>query len=45
MRRSTSPLTSPRFGAIESSSSMKMTAGAFFSASSNTARSRSSDSP
>mmetsp|Transcript_32132 Transcript_32132/g.58170 ORF Transcript_32132/g.58170 Transcript_32132/m.58170 type:complete len:202 (+) Transcript_32132:1238-1843(+) len=35
IRRSTSPFVLSRFGAIESISSMKMMAGAFFSASSN----------
>mmetsp|Transcript_7812 Transcript_7812/g.18419 ORF Transcript_7812/g.18419 Transcript_7812/m.18419 type:complete len:281 (+) Transcript_7812:296-1138(+) len=45
MRRSTSPLTLSRFGAIESISSMKMIAGAFFSASANALRRLSSDSP
>ena len=35
---STSPVTSPRLGAMESSSSRKMMAGAFFSASSNRSR-------
>mmetsp|Transcript_4912 Transcript_4912/g.9399 ORF Transcript_4912/g.9399 Transcript_4912/m.9399 type:complete len:223 (+) Transcript_4912:1301-1969(+) len=45
MRRSTSPLTLSRFGAIESISSMKMMAGAFFSASANALRRLSSDSP
>mmetsp|Transcript_25488 Transcript_25488/g.53020 ORF Transcript_25488/g.53020 Transcript_25488/m.53020 type:complete len:306 (+) Transcript_25488:815-1732(+) len=38
MRRSTSPLALSRLGAIESISSMKMMAGAFFSASSNALR-------
>ena len=44
-RRSTSPTTSSRRGAIESSSSMKITDGAFFSASSNFSRSSFSLSP
>ena len=44
-RRSTSPVTSSRLGAIESSSSMKMIAGAFSRASSKTSRRRCSDSP
>ncbi len=44
-RRSTSPPASSRLGAMESSSSMKMTAGASSEASSNTSRSCSSDSP
>ncbi len=41
-RRSTSPVTSSRFGAMESSSSTKRTEGAFFWASSNFSRRRSS---
>mmetsp|Transcript_43754 Transcript_43754/g.104031 ORF Transcript_43754/g.104031 Transcript_43754/m.104031 type:complete len:335 (+) Transcript_43754:1098-2102(+) len=45
MRRSTSPLTLSRLGAIESISSMKMIDGAFFSASVNALRRLSSDSP
>ena len=44
-RRSTSPVTSSRRGAIESSSSMKMTDGALASASSKISRSFCSDSP
>jgi len=44
-RRSTSPPASSRLGAMESSSSMKMIAGASSDASSNTSRSFSSDSP
>mmetsp|Transcript_41125 Transcript_41125/g.94837 ORF Transcript_41125/g.94837 Transcript_41125/m.94837 type:complete len:265 (-) Transcript_41125:985-1779(-) len=45
MRRSTSPLVLSRLGAIESISSMKMIAGAFFSASSKALRRFDSDSP
>ena len=45
MRRSTSPLVFSRFGAIESTSSMKMIDGAFFSASSKALRRLDSDSP
>mmetsp|Transcript_48604 Transcript_48604/g.121352 ORF Transcript_48604/g.121352 Transcript_48604/m.121352 type:complete len:306 (+) Transcript_48604:1020-1937(+) len=45
MRRSTSPLTLSRFGAMESISSMKMMEGAFFSASAKALRRLSSDSP
>mmetsp|Transcript_32141 Transcript_32141/g.58202 ORF Transcript_32141/g.58202 Transcript_32141/m.58202 type:complete len:202 (+) Transcript_32141:1238-1843(+) len=45
MRRSTSPFVLSRFGAIESISSMKMMAGAFFSASSNARRRFPSASP
>mmetsp|Transcript_17166 Transcript_17166/g.41906 ORF Transcript_17166/g.41906 Transcript_17166/m.41906 type:complete len:215 (-) Transcript_17166:589-1233(-) len=45
MRRSTSPLTLSRLGAIESISSMKMIDGAFFSASAKALRRLSSDSP
>ncbi|OPY25698.1 MAG: hypothetical protein A4E28_03008 [Methanocella sp. PtaU1.Bin125] len=44
-RRSTSPVTSARLVAIESSSSMKMMAGELFSASLNTSRRCCSDSP
>jgi len=44
-RRSTSPVTSSRFGAIESSSSMKMIDGASSVASSKISRSCCSDSP
>mmetsp|Transcript_13329 Transcript_13329/g.32439 ORF Transcript_13329/g.32439 Transcript_13329/m.32439 type:complete len:235 (+) Transcript_13329:1486-2190(+) len=45
MRRSTSPCVFSRLGAMESISSMKMMAGAFFSASSNALRRLDSDSP
>ena len=45
MRRSTSPCVFSRLGAIESISSMKMMAGAFFSASSKARRRFCSDSP
>mmetsp|Transcript_8308 Transcript_8308/g.23175 ORF Transcript_8308/g.23175 Transcript_8308/m.23175 type:complete len:277 (+) Transcript_8308:5138-5968(+) len=45
MRRSTSPLVLSRLGAMESISSMKMMAGAFFSASSKALRRLDSDSP
>mmetsp|Transcript_2414 Transcript_2414/g.4917 ORF Transcript_2414/g.4917 Transcript_2414/m.4917 type:complete len:262 (-) Transcript_2414:589-1374(-) len=45
MRFSTSPLVLSRFGAMESISSMKMMAGAFFSASSKAFRRFFSDSP
>ena len=45
MRRSTSPLRLFALGAMESISSMKMIAGAFFSASSNALRKLDSDSP
>ena len=45
MLRSTSPCVFSRLGAIESISSMKMIAGAFFSASSNALRRFDSDSP
>mmetsp|Transcript_17400 Transcript_17400/g.55889 ORF Transcript_17400/g.55889 Transcript_17400/m.55889 type:complete len:294 (+) Transcript_17400:973-1854(+) len=45
MRRSTSPWVFSRLGAIESISSMKMMAGAFFSASSKALRRLLSDSP
>mmetsp|Transcript_53230 Transcript_53230/g.108607 ORF Transcript_53230/g.108607 Transcript_53230/m.108607 type:complete len:335 (+) Transcript_53230:1019-2023(+) len=45
MRRSTSPFTLSRLGAMESISSIKIIAGAFFSASANALRRLSSDSP
>mmetsp|Transcript_4994 Transcript_4994/g.18588 ORF Transcript_4994/g.18588 Transcript_4994/m.18588 type:complete len:302 (+) Transcript_4994:1743-2648(+) len=45
MRRSTSPCVFSRLGAMESISSMKMIAGAFFSASSKALRRLDSDSP
>mmetsp|Transcript_2268 Transcript_2268/g.3164 ORF Transcript_2268/g.3164 Transcript_2268/m.3164 type:complete len:202 (+) Transcript_2268:1274-1879(+) len=45
IRRSTSPLVFSRFGAMESISSIKMMAGAFFSASSKALRRFDSDSP
>ena len=45
IRLSTSPCVFSRFGAIASNSSMKMIAGAFFSASSNALRRLLSDSP